>query len=130
MIDEIIRPGLINPRDACYVDAFIQLLFHILPLRLLIIVLPIISALCLMLVATSQDRLIDDVSLTFLRTDTMASPLKASESGGSIDAPRKRWRDKWMIRFTTVDPDACSGTSRKAESSNLRGLQSIINLLK
>jgi hypothetical protein len=68
MIDEIIRPGLINPRDANYVDAFMLLLFHILPLRLLIVAWSnrdlIISALHLMFVAMSQDRLIDDVSLS------------------------------------------------------------------
>jgi hypothetical protein len=68
MIDEVIRPGLLNPRDACYVNAIMQLLFHILPLRLLILASPnqdlIISALHLMFVAMSQDRLIDVVSLS------------------------------------------------------------------
>jgi hypothetical protein len=68
VIDEIIRPGLINPRDASYVDAFMQLLFHILPLRLLIVAWPnrdlIISALHLMFVAMYQDRLTDVVSLS------------------------------------------------------------------
>jgi hypothetical protein len=67
LIDEVIRPGVINPRDACYVNVFVQLLFHILPLRFLIVVWPnrdlIISALHPMLVAISQDRLIDAVSL-------------------------------------------------------------------
>jgi hypothetical protein len=57
MIDELIRPGLTNTRDAGYVNAFVQLLFHILPLRLLIVVRPnrdlIISALHLMFVAMS-----------------------------------------------------------------------------
>jgi hypothetical protein len=64
----MIRPGLINPRDASYVDAFMQLLFHILRLRLLIIAWPnrdlIISALHLMFVAMYQDRLTDVVSLS------------------------------------------------------------------
>jgi hypothetical protein len=68
MIDEVIRPGLISPRDACYVHAFMQLLFHILPLRLLIVAWPnralIISALHLMFITMSQDRLIDAVSLS------------------------------------------------------------------
>jgi hypothetical protein len=45
-----------------------QLLFHILPLRLLIVAWPnrdlIISALGLMVVAMSQDRVIDAVSLS------------------------------------------------------------------
>jgi hypothetical protein len=68
MIDEVIRPGPINPRDSCYVNAFIQLLFHIWPLRLLIVAWfnkdLIISILHLMFVALSQDRLIDAVSLS------------------------------------------------------------------
>jgi hypothetical protein len=68
MIDEVIIPGLINPMDAWYVNAFMQLLFHILPLRLLIVAWPnrdlIISALHLMFVAMSQDRIIDAVSLS------------------------------------------------------------------
>jgi hypothetical protein len=68
VIDEVPRPGLINPRDACYVNVLMQLLFHILPLRLLIVAWPnrhpIISALHLMFVAMSQDRLIDVVSLS------------------------------------------------------------------
>jgi hypothetical protein len=66
MIDEVIRPSLVNPRDAGYVNAFTQLLFHILPLKLLIVAWPnrdlIISALHLMFVVMSQDRLIDAVS--------------------------------------------------------------------
>jgi hypothetical protein len=68
LIDEVIRPGLINPRDACHIHDFIQLLFDILLLRLLIVVWPnrdlIISALHLMFVAMSQDRLIDAASLS------------------------------------------------------------------
>jgi hypothetical protein len=64
----IIRPGLVNPRDARYVNSFRQFLSHILPLRLLIVAWPnrdlIISALHLMFVAISQDRLIDAVSLS------------------------------------------------------------------
>jgi hypothetical protein len=65
MIDEVTRPGLINPRDTCYVNAFMPSLFHILPLRLLIVAWPnqdrIISALHLMFLAMSQDRPIDAV---------------------------------------------------------------------
>jgi hypothetical protein len=68
MIDEVIRPGLINPRDTCYANAFMQLLFHILFLRLLIVALPnqdpIISALHLMVVTVSQDGLIDAILLS------------------------------------------------------------------
>jgi hypothetical protein len=68
MIYEVIRPGLINPRDTCYISAFMQLLFHILPLRLLILGWSnqniIISALHLVFVAMSQDWLIDAVSLS------------------------------------------------------------------
>jgi hypothetical protein len=68
MIDEVIRPSPTNPRDTCYIDAFMQLLFHILPLSLLIVVWSnrdlIISALRLMFVAISQNWLIDSVSLS------------------------------------------------------------------
>jgi hypothetical protein len=68
MIDEVIRLARINPRKPCHVDAFVQMLFHILPLRLMIVAWPnrnpIISALRLMLVAMSQNRPIDAVSLS------------------------------------------------------------------
>jgi hypothetical protein len=68
MINEVIRPGLINPRDTRYADAFMQLHFHIRSLKLSIVAWPnqdlIISALHLMLVAMSQDRFIDTVSLS------------------------------------------------------------------
>jgi hypothetical protein len=56
-IDEVIRPGPINARGACCANAFMQLLFHIPPLRLLIVAWPnrdlIISALHLMFVTMS-----------------------------------------------------------------------------
>jgi hypothetical protein len=68
VIDAAIKPSFINPRDICYVKAFMQLFFHVLPLKLLIVAWPnrdrIISALHLMFVAMSQDRLIDAVSLS------------------------------------------------------------------
>jgi hypothetical protein len=68
MIDEVMGPGLINPRDANYVNAFMQLLVHILPLRLLIVAWPnrdlIIFTLHLMFVAMSQGRLIDAAALS------------------------------------------------------------------
>jgi hypothetical protein len=68
MIDDVIRRGLINPWDVCYVPAFMHLLFHILPLRLLNVAWPnrgrIIFALHLMVVPMFQDRLIDAVSLS------------------------------------------------------------------
>jgi hypothetical protein len=68
MIDEVIGPGLINPRDICYVNAFAQFLFHILHLRLMIVAWPnrdpIISAFRLMFIAMSQNRPINAVSLS------------------------------------------------------------------
>jgi hypothetical protein len=68
MIGEVIGPGIANPWDTRYYNAFVQLLFHILPLRLLIVAWPnrnpIISALRLMFVAMPQDRLIDAVPLS------------------------------------------------------------------
>jgi hypothetical protein len=68
LINEVIRPGLINLRDACYVNVFMELLFYILSLRLLIVAWSnrdlIISALHMVSVAMSQDRFIDAVSLS------------------------------------------------------------------
>jgi hypothetical protein len=68
MINEVIGPGLINLRNTCYVNALVQLLFHILPLMMMIVAWPncdpIISALRLMFVAMSQNRPIDAVSLS------------------------------------------------------------------
>jgi hypothetical protein len=68
MIDEVIGSGLINPRNTRYVNAFVQLLFHILPLRLMIIAWPsrdpIISVLPLMFGAMFQNRTIDAASLS------------------------------------------------------------------
>jgi hypothetical protein len=68
MIDEVIGPGLVNPRNTCDVNAFVQLLFHILPRRLMIVAWPNrdpkISALRLMFVAMSQNRSIDTVPLS------------------------------------------------------------------
>jgi hypothetical protein len=68
MIDEVIGPNLINPRNTRNFNAFVQLLFHILPFRLMIIAWPnrdpIISALRLMFGAMSQNRPIDAASLS------------------------------------------------------------------
>jgi hypothetical protein len=68
MIDEVVRPGLLNPRDTCYVNAFMQILFQCLPRKVLIVAWPnrdrIISALHLMFVAMSHNRFIDAVSLS------------------------------------------------------------------
>jgi hypothetical protein len=63
-------PGLINPRNTCHINASVQLLFHILPLRLIIVAWPnrdpIIPALRLMFVAMSQNRPINIVSLSIV----------------------------------------------------------------
>jgi hypothetical protein len=68
VIDEVMRLGLINPRDACSVNALTQFLFDILPLRLLIVAWPNrdlnISALHWMFVTMFQDRPVDAVSLS------------------------------------------------------------------
>jgi hypothetical protein len=68
VIDAAIKLSFINLRDICYVKAFMQLFFHVLPLKLLIVAWPnrdrIISTLRLMFVAMSQDRLVDAVSLS------------------------------------------------------------------
>jgi hypothetical protein len=68
MIDEVIGPGLVNPRNTCYVNAFVQLFFHIRPLRLVIVAWPnrdpISSALRLIFVAMTHNRPIDAVSLS------------------------------------------------------------------
>jgi hypothetical protein len=102
MINEVIRPGFINPRDACSVNAFIQLLFHILPLRLLIFAWSnrdwIISTVHLMFVAMSQDRLIDAVSLSTVCEpdafdDKYCFELSLQISGALRDAPSGTLRD-------------------------------------
>jgi hypothetical protein len=68
MINEVIGAGPINPRNTCYVNAFVQLLFRIRSLRLVIVAWPnrdpIISALRLMFVVMSQNRPIDAESLS------------------------------------------------------------------
>jgi hypothetical protein len=70
MIGEVIGPCLINPRDICHLNAFVQLRFHILPLRLLIVAWsncdPIISAIRLIFLAMSKNRHIDTVSLSIV----------------------------------------------------------------
>jgi hypothetical protein len=40
MIQEVTGLGLTNPSHPCYINAFAQTLFHILPLRLIILVWP------------------------------------------------------------------------------------------
>jgi ubiquitin C-terminal hydrolase len=37
MIDDVIGPGLSNPGQFCYLNPLVQTLFHILPLRLLVV---------------------------------------------------------------------------------------------
>jgi hypothetical protein len=68
MTDEVIRPGISKPRDACYVNTYMQLLFHHPPPRSLIVAWPnrnlVIFALHLMFVAILWDRVIDAVSLS------------------------------------------------------------------
>jgi hypothetical protein len=68
MTDEVMRPGLVNSRNTCYVHAFVQFLFHILDLRLMIVAWlnrdPILSALRPMFVTMSQNRPIDAISLS------------------------------------------------------------------
>jgi hypothetical protein len=58
IIDEVIGPGLINPRNTCYINSLVQLLSPILSLRLMIVAWPnrdpIISTVRLIFVAMSQ----------------------------------------------------------------------------
>jgi hypothetical protein len=37
LIQDVIGPHLIDPSHACYINTFVQFLFHILPLRLLML---------------------------------------------------------------------------------------------
>jgi hypothetical protein len=68
MIDGLIGSGLINPRCTSYIDAFVQVLSHIGPLRLMIIAWPspdpIVSKFRRLFVAMSQGRITDIVSLS------------------------------------------------------------------
>jgi hypothetical protein len=118
MIDEAIRPILVNPRDTCYINAFTQLLFHILPLMLLIVVWPnrdlIISAVHLMFVAMSQDRGIDAISLsTVCQPDVFDSKdcfelglqiwraLHDASSGALRDTIQQLFCSRQITRFST-----------------------------
>jgi ubiquitin C-terminal hydrolase len=40
MIREVTTPGLFNPSHTCYINAFVQVLFHIIPLELMILAWP------------------------------------------------------------------------------------------
>jgi hypothetical protein len=68
MIDGLFGPGLINPMCTCYINAFVQILLHILPLKFMMIAWPIpdaiVSKLRLLFVAMSQGRITGTVSLS------------------------------------------------------------------
>jgi hypothetical protein len=66
LIDEIIEPALVNPGDTWYVNAFVPLLFYILPLRLLIGVWPNRDPIVCGLRLVSSDLLTDAVSLSMV----------------------------------------------------------------
>jgi hypothetical protein len=124
MIDEVIRPGLINSMDTCHVNAFMQSLYYIRPLRLLIAASPnrdrITSALQLMFVAMSQDCLIDAVSLsTVCGTDVfdgkdcfelglqILGALRDASSGTLRDTIQQLFCSRQITRFSTPFPSRC-----------------------
>jgi hypothetical protein len=105
MINELIGPNLINPGNTCYVNAFVQLDIHILPLRLMIVAWsnrdPIISALRLMFVAMSQNRLIDVVTLQIL------GALRDISSGMLRDTIEQLFCFGQITRFSTALSSRC-----------------------
>jgi ubiquitin C-terminal hydrolase len=68
MIREVIAPGLFNPSHTCYINAFVQVLFHIIPLKLMILAWPnadqTVSKVRLLFASMSQHHVIDAVSLS------------------------------------------------------------------
>jgi hypothetical protein len=124
MIDEVIGPAFINPRNTCYVHAFLQLLFYIPSLRLLVIASPnrdlVISALHLMFAAMSQNRPIDAVSLsTVCEPDVLDGKdcfeLALQILGALRDASSEMLRDTFeqlfcfrqIIRFSAAFSSRC-----------------------
>jgi hypothetical protein len=124
MIDEVIGPGLINPRNTCYVDALRQLLFHILPLSLMTVAWPnrdlIISALRLMFTAMSQNRSIDAISLSTLCEPgvldgkdcfelalQILGALHDASSGMLRDAIKQLFCFRQITRFSTAFSSRC-----------------------
>jgi hypothetical protein len=123
MIDEVIGPGLINPRNPCYVNALVQLLFHILPLKLMIVAWcnrnPIISTLRLMFVAMSQNRPIDAVSLSTVcepdvLDDKYCFELALQILGALRDASSGMLRDiiEQLFCFRQITPFSMAFSSR------------------
>jgi hypothetical protein len=121
MIDEVIRPCLINPMDAGDVNTFMQFLFHILCLRLLTVAWSnrdlIMSALHLMFVAMRQDRLIDAVSLSTVCEPDVFDSKDCFELGLQILA---------TLRAASSVGDEMSGSKR--EKIKRAGSPSIPNL--
>jgi hypothetical protein len=124
MIDKVIGPGFINSRNTCYVNALVQILFHILPLRLMIVAWRsrdlIISALRLMFVAMSQNGSIDAVSLsTVCEPDVFDGKdcveLALQILGAQRDASSRMLRDttkqlfcfRQITRFSTAFSSRC-----------------------
>jgi hypothetical protein len=118
MTDEVIGPGLLNPRNARYVNALMQLLYHVLPLSLLIVAWAnrdlIISALHLAFVSMSQDRFIDAVSLsTVCEPDVfdgkdcfelglqILGALRDASSGTLRDTIQQLFCSRQITRFST-----------------------------
>jgi hypothetical protein len=70
MMQEVSGPDIINPLSTCYINALVQILFHTLPLRLIVITWPnhdpTISKLRVLFTAMSQHQLTDAVSLSTL----------------------------------------------------------------
>jgi hypothetical protein len=68
MIREVIAPGLFNRSHTCYISAFVQVLFHIIPLKLMILTWPnadqTVSKTRLLFARLSQRHVTDAVSLS------------------------------------------------------------------
>jgi hypothetical protein len=68
MIREVIAPGLFNPSHTCYINASVQVLFHIIPLKLMILAWPnadqTVSKVRLLFDGMSQQLVTNAISLS------------------------------------------------------------------
>jgi hypothetical protein len=101
MIREVIAPGLFNPFHSCYINAFVQVLFHILPLKLMILAWPnadqTVSKVHLLFAGMSQQLVTNAVSLSTVCEPDLCDAKDCSELALKILAALR---------------DSCSGTLR------------------
>jgi hypothetical protein len=103
LIHQFIGPGLINRSHTCYINAFVQMLFHILPIRYLILALPdydpVASKIRSIFVCMSRHQLTTTVSLTLTSQDNGNPTYECGEFAiRCLDAIRNACSDE--LRYT------------------------------